>query len=287
MYRYFCGMTHSEFRRKHIHELTAIGYDVGEARAIWNLWCEEELGTSRTNWEMCGNEAVSQNVVSMTDKAWFRLIKGEPIQHIMGRTWFRGVELKVTSDVLIPRPETEELVEIALRQMPQGARVLDVGTGSGCIAISLKHSRPDIQMSALDVSEHALNIARHNAGQHQLDIEFLHGDLAENPPNMTCDMLISNPPYIPLEESGALADRVAIHEPSIALFSPEGEPIGFYKRLAHWGMEMLPSGGLLLLETHHELGETVVEHLRSSNWKEVMLREDDCGKPRFVIAHRP
>ena len=287
MYRYFCRMTHSEFRRMHINKLAAIGYEMGEARAIWNLWCEEELGLSRTQWEMRANEIVTKPTASMTQGAWLRMAAGEPIQHVMGRSWFRGLELKVSPDVLIPRPETETLVELALKRVPQGAHVLDVGTGSGCIAIGLKHARPDIQMSALDVSEQALDIARHNAQHHGLDIEFLTGDLAIAPPSMACDVLISNPPYIPVEESDTLAERVVQHEPSIALFSPDGQPNGFYKRLAEWGMAMLPSGGMMFLETHHELGKAVVDHLRSGAWKEVTLREDDCGKPRFIIAQRP
>ena len=287
MYRYFCSMTHNEFRKNRIEALVAFGYEEGEARAIWNLWCAEVLRVDRVTWELRSTRNIDHDVERTTAEAWKRLAQGEPIQHVIGHTWFRGLKLAVSSAVLIPRPETEELVDIVLERVDEPASILDVGTGSGCIALSLQKEWPQSQVTGLDVSHDALEVAKSNSMAHALDVEWTLGDLMHDPPDRKFDIIVSNPPYIPVEEAKELEQRVSKFEPIVALYSPDGQPIGFYERLAIWGESMLSPLGSMMLETHHILGHEVAQHLKSRGWKHVEIREDDCGKPRFIIAQRP
>lgn len=211
-----------------------------------------------------------------------RLAAGEPVQYICGRAPFRDLELKVDSRVLIPRPETEQLVQIALdRLLPPGAAVLDLGTGSGCIALALKHERPDCRVEGVDLSPDAVALARENAERLNLDVPFRQQDLLSGEPFRNWKLLIANLPYIGEKEAPALPSTVRDFEPPMALFSgPEGTDL--ILRLLQEAQDFLAPGGQLLLETGETQGAVWKQAADAWGW-EIRGLKDLAGRERFWI----
>lgn len=230
--------------------------------------------------------------------AWYiqaiaRLISGEPVQYITGKAPFMGMMLKVTPTVLIPRPETEELVDLALRALKKGREspaVLDLGTGSGCIAIALKRALPKARVIAWDISEEAIEVARENAMHQGLEIEWQLLDALEEsvwsdlPP---LDLLISNPPYIDASEQVHMPAQVLEHEPHLALFPPGEDPLVFYRLLARKAPEVLKPGGLLLCECSSFRARAIESLFRDPSWEEIALFQDMSGHERMLRARIP
>lgn len=218
-----------------------------------------------------------------------RRMAREPLQYILGYTEFYGLQLQVTPDVLIPRPETEEVVDRALRLIEgiEAPRVLDVGTGSGCIALAIQHERPDATVWACDVSEPALAVARGNAKRHDFDIHFLEADVladdfVKHAPS-TLDLLISNPPYVPRDEAETLPAEVRDHEPAEALFT-SSDPLQFYRTLAHHALRLLAPGGLLVVEIHVRYAEEVVTLFGEVGLTDMRCYMDLARRARIVTA---
>lgn len=216
-----------------------------------------------------------------------RRVQGEPLQHILGHASFRGLQLQVSSDVMVPRPETEVVVDRALACIEgrEAPRVLDVGTGSGCIALALKHERPDAVVYACDVSPETLKVAQTNAHEHQLDVNFLEasvvaGEIPKKVPK-DLDLLVSNPPYIPESEADTLPPVVREYDPDVALFSGE-DPLRFYRALADWAHGLCTPGGAVVFETHAAHADEVKVLLRQEGLTEVNVEEDLSGRPRVV-----
>jgi release factor glutamine methyltransferase len=214
-------------------------------------------------------------------------LRFEPIQYILGTQEFYGLTLRVTPAVLIPRPETELLVEAILARVSPTARICDIGTGSGAIAIAIAHHLPQAHITALDLSEPALEIARENASTHAIAdrIRFLHSDLlAAIPPGETFDAIVSNPPYIPIADAPTLHPQVRDHEPAQALFAgPDG--LDIYRRLIPQAWALLKPGGLLALEIGHGQRDAIAQLL--STWVSVELIPDLQQIPRVALALRP
>lgn len=210
------------------------------------------------------------------------------MQYIEGRTLFLGREFWVAPGVLIPRPETEELVELMLKEIPADARILDVGTGSGCIAISLAKELPDALVTAWDVSPEALSVARANARKLQADVRFVECDV------LACqvdevglyDVIVSNPPYVTEAEKADMEPNVLQWEPSLALFVPDDDPLRFYRRIAVLGRDMLTDGGRLYFEINRAYGREMVEMLRTMGYVRVRVEKDLSQNDRFVIAEK-
>lgn len=212
----------------------------------------------------------------------------EPIQYITGTQEFYGLDLHVTPAVLIPRPETELLVESVLKLLPhdQPLRIADIGTGSGAIAIAIAHHLPQAQLTALDLSPEALTIARHNAGTHHLThrIRFLHSDLLSAVQDETFDAILSNPPYVPTTDLATLHPQVRDHEPHTALFAgPTG--LALYTRLIPQAFDALTPGGLLALEIGHGQSESILQLLYQ--WQDQTLLDDLQQIPRTILARKP
>lgn len=212
-----------------------------------------------------------------------------PIQYIIGETEFYGLKFNVREGVLIPRPETEELVELIIKTVKEKRNnrqlsILDIGTGSGCIAVTLKKNLPHASVSALDVSETALDIARENARINNTDINFYRKDiLRENIPEKW-DIIVSNPPYITSSEMSEISENVVEYEPHEALFVPQSDPLLFYKKIADLGLNNLNEDGLLFFETHSLFGKEVLRLLENKGYKDVSLLKDISGNDRIIKA---
>lgn len=225
------------------------------------------------------------------DQALQRLIQQEPIQYIIGFSEFMGLSIQVTHEVLIPRPETEELVLWILEDLKQiekpTIRILDIGTGSGCIAIALAKQLPQAEVYALDISKKALEVAQKNAQLHGVEIQFLDVNVLEvSTLNKKFDIIVSNPPYVTPSEKSAMQANVLNFEPHTALFVPEDQPLLFYDAICRLAISDLASGGQLYLEINEAYGLPLIELLTRYNFTSYYLKKDLYGKDRMVKASR-
>jgi release factor glutamine methyltransferase len=213
---------------------------------------------------------------------------GEPIQYITGETEFYGLPFRVTPDVLIPRPETEHLVEKAIKLAARflAPRIADIGTGSGCIAVALAHHLPNATITAIDLSASALAVARKNANRNKAAIRFLEGDLLSPAAEEQFNLIVSNPPYVPTTDRDTLAVEVREHEPALALFAgPNG--LDIYRRLILQAFACLAPGGFLLLEIGFGQSQAVAALLAASGFRQIEFLPDLQSIPRVACAQRP
>ncbi len=220
-----------------------------------------------------------------------RLLAGEPIQYITGSAWFFGLEFRVNHHVLIPRPETEELVQLILECTDQQSfmNIIDVGTGSGCIALALAHALPHAAVAALDVSEEALEMARANAERLNIPCVFHNCDVlaAKYFDFFSVDILVSNPPYIPRQEYLQLAPHVLLHEPALALEVPDDDPLAYYKKVSEMGRSWLKPGGWLFFEIHEDFGQEMLALMGQQGYELVTLKQDMSGRDRMISGKNP
>lgn len=263
-------------------------YTAEEVSALSRIVCCDLLGQAPTDYYLGKDIALSPKKEQELEDILQRLSRFEPLQYIEGRTLFLGREFWVAPGVLIPRPETEELVELMLKEIPADARILDVGTGSGCIAISLAKELPDTLVTAWDVSSEALSVARANARKLQANVRFVECDV------LACqvdevglyDVIVSNPPYVTEAEKADMEPNVLQWEPSLALFVPDDDPLRFYRRIAVLGRGMLADGGRLYFEINRAYGREMVEMLRTMGYVGVRVEKDLSQNDRFVIAEK-
>lgn len=268
--------------------LTAAGVRNARREAEWLL--SETLRVSRAMLYARPRKAVPAEEARAFRARLQRRAGGEPLQYVLGHADFFGLRLTVTPSVLIPRPETEDVVAGALRRLHAvpDPTILDVGTGSGCIALALKAERPDAAVHACDVSRDALVVARANAEACGLNVQFFHADVLANSGVLPADLdlLISNPPYIPSDEAAALPVSVRAHEPGVALFSGD-DPLRFYRLLTRQAPRLLAPGGQLVLETHADHASDVAALLGRSALEGVTVENDSFGQPRLVCGAMP
>lgn len=216
-----------------------------------------------------------------------RLKNYEPIQYILGECTFSGLRFHVRPGVLIPRPETEELVlRIAEEWRGKAIRLLDIGTGSGCIAVSLASLLPQSKVSACDISAEALEIARENATSNRVIVDFQQKNILEESLPETFDVIVSNPPYVLEKEKEVMEQNVLRYEPALALFVPDADPLLFYRRIALLAFEALTSEGTLYFEINHAYGKETKELLHTIGFGEVELYPDCFGKDRIIKAKK-
>ena len=263
-------------------------YPPEEVKALSMLICCDMLGLDALDIYMGKDIILSSKEMQKLNGILARLLNFEPIQYIQGTARFLERSYHVAPGVLIPRPETEELVEVMLREIPSDARILDIGTGSGCIAISLSKAFPNAKVTAWDVSEDALCIARRNNDDLQASVCFVKQDvLAWRGDGGQCyDVIVSNPPYITESEKQEMERNVLDWEPFSALFVPNNDPLLFYRRIGELGRMMLVDGGRLYFEINRAYGEATAMMLCGQGYTGIRILKDISGNDRFVIAER-
>lgn len=270
------------------NELSSI-YDERECSAVSRVIVEDLLGLKMTDVLMGKDLNLTVRDKEVLEKAISRLKKGEPVQHVIGFAWFGNLKFNVTSDTLIPRPETKELVDWIVEENKgkDSFRVLDIGTGSGCIAISLSSCNPEWKIEAWDISERAIEIAIGNAEMNGADVEFRCCDLFQTSVvKEKFDIIVSNPPYITPQEKSDMERHVLDYEPSLALFVPMDDPLLFYREIAEKGLDWINSRGKLYFEINRAYCPEVTDLLTGLGYTDVTPVRDYNGNYRFVRAVR-
>ena len=268
-------------------------YDSGEIRSLYYLILKQVTRWDRASVVINREKSLPFDQASRVCQYLDRLVAGEPIQYIIGTVQFLDMELLVSPGVLIPRPETEEMASLIIRdcipKLPLGAHILDIGTGSGCLALALKKARSDLHVTALEISTAALKVARKNAEALCLDITWKHGDLMnrdEWKKMGSFDLIVSNPPYIPQHEKLSMCPHVTAHEPGIALFVPDDDPLIFYRHIHSFLHAHLSQTGIVFLEIHEKFSKAIVMMFRENRDLLVEEKKDFRGKDRFVILRK-
>ena len=267
-------------------------YSHSEAEAIMRFAFEEILGQTAENRLFDSEKTVPSELLAKFEELAIRLENGEPLQYILGVSWFQGLKLRVNQNVLIPRPETEELVSLIMQHGKKGFKnIVDIGTGSGCIALAIKKFFPDSNVIGIDISEDALRLARKNAIENQLEVNFYQIDILNFYPTAILhslpneiDLIISNPPYIPISEKNSMNRNVTAFEPHLALFVPDEEPLIFYKAIADYARSFLTDKGFVFLETHQKLSPAVGQLFIEKGFINAEVINDLSGNARFVKA---
>ena len=277
------SQTIAELYKVFHNQLSAV-YSAREIDRFMVLAFQKLMGWNKLDISMNKQLVLEEDQCAQFSNVLERLINLEPIQYILGITFFYELDLKVSSAVLIPRPETEELVDLVLKHVKAHDKLLDIGTGSGCIALALKSKMNSVQAKGIDVSEEALQIARWNADHHGLELELEKIDILEEDQIGKWNCIVSNPPYIAKNESLVMEKNVLDHEPATALFVPDDDPLIFYQRIAELASINLEPKGLLFFEIHEEKGEEIVKLLASLGFVNIEVKKDMQGKDRMVKA---
>ncbi len=274
-------MTLQDFKLKMISELSSI-YEMDELNSIYNLLSEDYLKIPRSKILLADEIHLDESKQTLFLSALERLKTHEPIQYVLGKTSFMDLEFKVNSSVLIPRPETEELVRLMLKEDFDGKEILDIGTGSGCIAISLAKNLPNAKVSALDISSDALEVAKENAKLNNVSIEFIHADIFEFQSEKKYDIIVSNPPYVTESEKPLMKQNVLGFEPDLALFVNDITPLKFYEHIVRFSNNQLNSNGKIYFEINENLVDLFFKVCNDHNLKKYRIMKDYKGRNRFI-----
>ena len=272
-------MTLQDFKLKMISELSSI-YEMDELNSIYNLLSEDYLKIPRSKILLADEIHLDESKQSLFLSALERLKTHEPVQYILGKTTFMDLEFTVNNSVLIPRPETEELVRLMLKENLDGKEILDIGTGSGCIAISLAKNLPNAKVTALDISIDALEVAKENARLNNVNIEFIHADIFEYKSEKKYDVIVSNPPYVLESEKPIMKRNVLDFEPKQALFVTDDNPLLYHKAILNFSKRNLLKNSLIFLEINHILEERLIYKLNDYFYTGTTY-QDHFNKSRF------
>jgi release factor glutamine methyltransferase len=268
--------------------LTNEGFDERETRQILKWLLEDLLQKPYVELILDQHQTVSESEILRLHFKLKRILAKEPIQYVLGFAWFMGKQFEVSPAVLIPRPETEELVDKVLRRIQHktSGRLIDFGTGSGCIPIVIKNKMPHWHVSALDLSAEALRVALQNADAHQTQVDFFQDDILElENAKGEVDVIVSNPPYVLMSDQAQMQKQVLEHEPHLALFVPDNDPCLFYRKIVEWSLRHLCSGGFIAFEVHEEHASSVADLLSNAGFQTEVMK-DLQDKDRFVFGTR-
>ncbi|MFN4951251.1 MAG: peptide chain release factor N(5)-glutamine methyltransferase [Flavobacteriales bacterium] len=283
-------MTLSEFRSA-LKDTLQDFYSNSELDQLAKSLLMSRMNLNSTAYLLASESELSDEVLEQLKSDVHRLSMHEPLQYVLGNTSFYGLEIQCNPAALIPRPETEELVDWVLSevQLPSCA-LIDLGTGTGCIPLAIKAKRPSWQVSAIDVSEDALALARTNALSLALDVHFEAADLLKDFSDLAIkdnfNVVISNPPYIPNADAMSMLPNVLNHEPHLALFVPDSDPLLFYRRIVAFSEQYLEKEGYVFVEIHEDLSEETIQLFHQAGFANIELRKDLQGKPRMIKAQR-
>ncbi|MEA4937734.1 MAG: peptide chain release factor N(5)-glutamine methyltransferase [Paludibacter sp.] len=272
---------------KHLQrELSSI-YQEPELSSVARLTISKVTGYSFTELLVNKNTIFSQYQRNLLEFYTEKLKKGTPVQYVLGETEFCGLNFRVNESVLIPRPETEELVAWMVEEAAHDAVILDIGTGSGCIPVSLKNFLPRSTVYGCDISKEALRLAGQNAENNHLHVSFFEMDiLAETSSERKYHMIVSNPPYIPASEMNTIHERVKDFEPHLALFVPDNDPLIFYRKIAAYAQQHLFQDGKLFFEIHRDYADECKSVLEESGFEDIQLKKDISGNNRMMRAEK-
>lgn len=262
-----------------------------ELKSMWTQIICKRMNWTPTDLLLKKHERLSESDLLYVRSFVKGLIQKEPFQYLLGETSFFDLKILCDSRALIPRPETEELVDWMRSSVKNPMKILDLCTGSGCIALALKSIFPSAQVSAVDLSKQALELAQENARNLALSVQFFHQDVLELDLDFISkfsevDVIVSNPPYIPKQESVNMSEHVLQHEPAMALFVEDTDPILFYKKIVDFAELNLKSNGFLFFELHECFGQQVKSYAESKSFKEIEIRDDLQGKARMMKAQK-
>lgn len=284
-------MTLQEAGQHLAQQLSAV-YEGREAANIADWVMEHLTGYKKIDRVMHKQAALGPEKQQLLERYTKELLMHKPVQYVLNEAWFCGMKLYVDENVLIPRPETEELVEWIFETHKARLinKILDVGTGSGCIPVALKKKMPFCELYGCDVSKEALHVAQRNAADQQtvinfFQLDFLDKNERERIPSM--DILVSNPPYVPLKDKITMSDNVVQYEPHLALFVQDDDPLIFYRALMEFAQAKLASAGSVYVEIHEDLAAGVQELFHAHGFTRTAVRKDMQGKDRMIRAARP
>ena len=275
-------MTLQDFKLKMISELSSI-YEMDELNSIFNLLSEDYLKIPRSKIILANEIDLDESNQTLFLSSLERLKTHEPVQYILGKTSFMDMEFKVNSSVLIPRPETEELVRLILKEDLDGKEILDIGTGSGCIAISLAKYLPNATVTALDISKHAINVAKENAKLNNVEVNFINADIFKYELDKKYDVIVSNPPYVLESEKTIMKKNVLNFEPKLALFIGDNKPLKYYLEIINFSKYGLKSKGMIFFEINKRFSSELKTELLNSKLNS-SVKNDLAGFTRFIKA---
>ncbi len=264
------------------------GFEERETRQMLKWLLEDLLQKPYVELILNQHQTVSESEILRLHFKLKRIIAQEPIQYVLGYAWFMGKRFQVSPAVLIPRPETEELVEMVLRRMKSKTkgRLIDFGTGSGCIPIVIKDNMPEWDVTGLDLSLDALGMAQQNAVVHHAQVDFFQDNILKlEKAKGEVDVIVSNPPYVLLSDQAQMQKQVLDHEPHLALFVPDNDPCLFYRKIVDWSLGHLSSDGFVAFEVHEEYASSVADLLTNAGFQAEVMK-DLQDKDRFVFGTR-
>lgn len=278
-----------EFRQEFYNRLQAI-YPKTEIAGMYGILLEDCMGISRVEAALRAHEIIPDSELDQLHRVLDRLSKQEPIQYILGKTSFYGLSLNVSPATLIPRPETEELVSWILSDLDKKTtkiRGVDIGTGSGCIALALKNNLANAEITAVDVSKEALEVVRQNVKELGLPMEVLQLDILKNSlPKEGLDFIVSNPPYVCETEKSEMRANVLDYEPDIALFVEDSNPLIFYDRILDVAKESVKEEGSVYFEINERFAADIIKLAKEKGWKNNQVKKDIFGRDRMMRCRR-
>lgn len=275
--------------RNHFIEKLAPLYDVLEAESFFYILLEDFYQMKRIDLALQPDFVFTDQEISRWNQVLEKLEKEIPIQYILGKAHFYGLEFEVNENTLIPRPETEELVEwiVKKNEFKGKIKILDIGTGSGCIAISLAKNLPDAEVFAIDVSGKALETAKKNAFTNEANVVFMQRDILKTEDlEQNFDLIVSNPPYVRNLEKDEIKKNVLEYEPHLALFVEDDDALLFYRKISELAQKNLKVNGTLYFEINQYLGTEMIDLLKAKNFNEIELRKDIYGNDRMIFGRK-